>query len=58
MDAWDLDADVMAAVQAMTADLWALFAALLLATVQLAIATLLTLRQLGSSRDPATARAR
>jgi uncharacterized MAPEG superfamily protein len=32
----------------MTADLWALLAALLLATIQLTIASVLTLRQLGS----------
>jgi uncharacterized MAPEG superfamily protein len=33
----------------MTADLWALFAALLLATVQLTLASILTLRQLGGT---------
>jgi uncharacterized MAPEG superfamily protein len=33
----------------MTADLWALLAALLLATVQLTIASVLTLRQLGGT---------
>jgi uncharacterized MAPEG superfamily protein len=33
----------------MTADLWALLAALLLATVQLTIASVLTLRQLGGA---------
>ena len=33
----------------MTTDLWALFAALLLATVQLTIASVLTLRQLGGA---------
>lgn len=31
----------------MTGDLWALFAALILASVQLSIASILTLRQLG-----------
>jgi len=35
--------------QIMTADLWALVAALLLATVQLTIASILTLRQLGGT---------
>lgn len=35
------------AVELMAADLWALLAALLLATVQLTIASVLTLRQLG-----------
>jgi uncharacterized MAPEG superfamily protein len=33
----------------MTTDLWALFAALLLATVQLTLASVLTLRQLGGA---------
>ena len=33
----------------MTADLWALFAALLLASIQLTLASILTLRQLGGA---------